>query len=84
MDKVIGVVDTSSNLPEILKEVSKGKRFIITQRSKARAALISLDELETVEIMADRKLLREIREAREDIKSGNYVTYEQYFKEKPK
>ena len=84
MDKIIGVVDTRTHLRQILKKVSNGKRFIITQRSKARAALISLDELETLEIMADKKLLREIIEAKEDIKSGNYITYEKYFKEKIK
>lgn len=81
MDKVIGVVETRNHLPRILKEVKKGVHYIITQRSKAKAALISLEEMETLEVMADRELLREIRQAKEDIKAGRYKTYQEYFKE---
>ena len=82
MDKVIGVVDARSNLRKILDDTSKGLRYIITSRSKPKAALISLEELETLEIMADKKLMREILEAKEDIKAGRYVTFEDYFGEK--
>lgn len=81
MDKVIGVVDARSNLKRILEEITKGARYIITSRSKPKAALVSLEELETLEIMADKELMREILEAKEDIKAGRYVTFEEYFKE---
>lgn len=82
MDKVIGVVDARSNLKKILDDTSKGLRYIITSRSKPKAALISLEELETLEVMADKALMREILEAKEDIKAGRYVTFEEYFGEK--
>ena len=82
MDKVIGVVDARSNLRKILDDTSKGLRYIITSRSKPKAALISLEELETLETMADKKLMREILEAKEDIKTCRYVTFEDYFGEK--
>jgi prevent-host-death family protein len=81
MDKVVGVVDTRTHLPRILKEVTKGSRYIITQRSKAKAVLVGLEEFETLEIMADKQLLKEIKEAKEDIKAGRYKTYEDIFKE---
>jgi len=82
MDKVIGVIDARSNLRKILDDASKGLRYIITSRSKPKAVLISLEELETLEIMADKELMREILEAKEDIKAGRYVTFEKYFGEK--
>lgn len=81
MDKVIGVVDARSNLKKILNETGKGLRYVITSRSKPKAVLVSIEELETLEIMADRELMREIRDAKEDIKAGRYTTYEEYFKE---
>lgn len=82
MDKVIGVVDVRSHLKQILDNVGKGVRYIVTSRSKPKAVLVSLEELETLEVMADRELMREILEAREDIKAGRYTAFEEYFKEK--
>jgi len=81
MDKVIGVVETRSQLPKLLKRVANGERFIIAQRSKARAVLLSPEEVETLEVMADKALLRELIEAKADIKAGRYRKYEEYFKE---
>lgn len=82
MDKVVGVVDTRTHLPRILEGVTKGTRYIITQRSKVKAVLVGLEEFETLEIMADRQLLKEINEAKEDIKAGRYKTYEDFFNSK--
>ncbi len=79
MDKIIGMVETRSQLPKLLKRVANGERFIITQRSKAKAVLLSLEEVETLEVMADKTLLRELIEAKSDMKSGRYRTYEDYF-----
>lgn len=81
MDKVIGVVDVRSNLKRILDEIARGARYIITSRSKPKAALVSIEELETLEIMADKELMKEILEAKEDIRAGRYTTFEDYFKE---
>jgi len=82
MDKVIGVVETRNHLPAILKGVTQGKRYIITQRSHARAVLISLEELETLEACADKGLPEDLKAAKEDIKSGRYVRAETYFGKK--
>lgn len=82
MDKVIGVVETRNRLPAVLKEVARGKRYIITQRSHARAVLISPEELETLEISADKKLLEDLKTAKEEIARGRYVRASDYFKKK--
>ena len=76
MEKVIGMAEAKSHLTEILKRVEKGERFIISQRSKAKAVLISLDEMETLEVMADKKLLRELIEAKADMKAGRYRLFD--------
>ncbi len=81
MDKVIGVVETRTKLPQIIKEISLGERYIITQRSKAKAVIVSLEEMETLEILADRKLLKDIVAAKEDIKNKRFKSYEEYFRD---
>ena len=82
MDKVIGVVDARANLKHILDETGKGARYIITSRSKPKAALVSIEELETLEVMADRELMRDILQAKEDIKAGRYKTFDDFFEER--
>lgn len=72
MDKVIGMVEIRRQLPKLLKMVTKGERFIITKRSEVKAVLMSLEEMKTLEVMADKKLLRELIEAKADIKAGRY------------
>jgi len=79
MDKVVGVVETRNNLRGLLNEVGKGRRVIIVQRSKARAVLVSPEDMETLEVMADKDLLRELIEARADIRAGRYKTFDDYF-----
>ncbi|MBI3976319.1 MAG: type II toxin-antitoxin system Phd/YefM family antitoxin [Armatimonadetes bacterium] len=79
VDKVVGVAAIRSNLRKIVEDTAKGSRYIITSRSQPRAVLMSIEEVEMLEIMADRALLEEIRQAQEDIKTGRYVSYERYF-----
>lgn len=80
MDKVIGVAEARSKFPALLRDVAAGKRYIVTQRSKARAVLMSPEEVETLEILADKNLMRDIRAAKEDVRLGRYKTYEDFRK----
>jgi prevent-host-death family protein len=72
-------METRANLRRLLGQVRRGRRFVITERSKPRAVLLSPEEVETLEIMADRKTLQELVEAKADIKAGRYATYEAFF-----
>lgn len=75
----MGIVETRSHLPAILKTLAPGKRVIITQRSHARAVLVSPEELETLEVQADKGLLEDIRAAKEDIRRGRALKARDYF-----
>ncbi|MBI4375693.1 MAG: type II toxin-antitoxin system Phd/YefM family antitoxin [Elusimicrobia bacterium] len=79
MDKIVGIVQARSSLPSILKDVATGKRYVITQRSHARAVIISPEELETLEIQADKSLLEDIKAAKDDIRKGRVVSAKNYF-----
>lgn len=79
MDKIVGVVKARSTLPSILRDVATGRRYVITQRSHARAVIISPEELETLEIQADKSLLEDIKAAKEDIRKGRVISAKKYF-----
>ena len=66
-----------------VKEVHEDRsRYIIIQRSKPKAVLISPEEIESLEIMADKETLKEIKQAKEDILNGRFTPYEKFFKKK--
>ena len=69
----------------MLDEVNnKLKIFTITLHGKIKAILISPDELdswrETLEIMTDKKLVKELRKSQKEFKNGEYITEEKLFK----
>jgi prevent-host-death family protein len=82
MDKVIGIAKLRNSLASVLKDVTRGSHYIIVQRSKAKAVLLSPEEVETLEVLAGRRLLEEILEAKKDILEGRFATYEDFFGKK--
>ena len=83
MDKTIGISELRKDISSKVKEVHKDRsRYIIVQRSKPKAVLMSSEEVETLEIMADKEALNEIKRAKEDIKKGRFLSYEGFFKNK--
>ncbi len=80
MDKTIGIAELRGSIAAVVKEVHEdGAQYVILQRSKAKAVLISPEKLETLEVMADKGLLEDIRAAKEDILKGRYANFEDYF-----
>jgi PHD/YefM family antitoxin component YafN of YafNO toxin-antitoxin module len=83
MDKVIGVAELRKSMASVIKEVhEKGSHYVIIQRSKAKAVLLSPEEVETLEVMADKELLEDIKQAKEDFLHSGFSTYEDFFDEK--
>ena len=81
MDYIMPISEVRSKLPELIKKISHvGKHLIITRNGKPEAILLSPEELETLEIKADQKLLRSILRAEEDIQKGNLYSHEDIFK----
>lgn len=81
MDYIVPISEARGRLPELIKKISSlGKRLIITKNGRAEAVMMSAEELETLEIMADRKLLRSILRAQEDIRNGKLYSHKDVFK----
>ena len=70
--------EARSNFYQILDEVgNKLRQFTITLRGKTQAVIMSAEEFsgwqETLEIMADKKLRREIKIGLKEIRSGKGI-----------
>lgn len=75
-----------SNFYALIDQVAnKLKRFTITRRGEAQVVMMHPDEVasweETMEILADKKLVAEILKSESERKAGKVVSEEKLFKE---
>lgn len=82
----ISATIAKATLYNLLDEVSrKRKRISITEKGKTKAVLMSAEELEsleeTMEILADPKLMKEIRQGEKEIAEGKGIPLEDLEKE---
>jgi PHD/YefM family antitoxin component YafN of YafNO toxin-antitoxin module len=64
----------------IAKIIRPGRRLFITKNGRGQAVLISPEELETLEIRSDFKLLKSILKAQKDIENSCFISHERLFK----
>lgn len=82
MDYILPISEARARLPELVRKISGlGKHFIITRNGKPQAIILSPEELETLEIKADRKLIQSLLRAEEDIKAGRIYSHQDVFKD---
>ena len=80
MDYIVPISEARGKLPDLIKKIAQmGKHLIITKNGKAEVVMISPEELETLEIKSDQKLLASILRAEEDIQKGNIYSHEDVF-----
>lgn len=80
MDKIAPISEVRNNLPTIVDEVlSTNQRCIVTRQGKPSVVMISPEELETLEILADRELMESLLRAEEDIKKGCIHSHKEVF-----
>lgn len=86
MTHTLPITKAREDLTTLVENANKKlEEYIITVNGLPAAVLISVAEYqswkETDEIMANTGLLKSIKEGEKDIKSGNFVTFEQLKKE---
>ena len=83
MDYILPVSEARAKLPQLIKKLGEmGKHLIITKNGRAEAVLMSPEELETLEIQSDPKLMRAIARGLEDAKAGRIYSHDEVFKRK--
>lgn len=82
MNKIASLSYVRAHLPEMVASLGKGKRgrVTITRNGMASAVLVSPEELETLEILADKKLMLSLLKAEDDERAERLVERADIFK----
>ena len=82
MDKISSISHVRAHLPEIINFLGKHQRtrFVVTRNGAPAAVLLSPEELETLEILADKRLMLSLIKAEKDEDAGRLVKHEDIFK----
>lgn len=83
---ILPVTTVKRNLMKLLKKVEEeGNPLVITKDGRTAGVLMSGEEyeglMETLEILSDKQLLKQLKKADEDFRKGRLYTHEQVFKE---
>jgi len=86
MKKTLPVTEVRKKLTNLVDEVNgKFEQIVITKNGRPRALLMSVDEFdswqETLEILSDKNLMREIKQAEKEYKEGKTTTLEEFKQE---
>ncbi len=86
MTRTLPITEARANLTSLVNRADKLlDEYVITVNGRPAAVLMSAAEYEswreTDEIMADKGLMKAIKEGEEDIRKGHYITFEQLKKE---
>lgn len=81
MTKTVPLTELRPRLPKIMDRLSKYfDRYIITRHGKPEAVLLSEDDyeslLETLDIISDSKLMKDIKKAEGDLRKGKGISWE--------
>ena len=81
MKKTLPVTEVREKLTTLVDEVNdKFEQVVITKNGRPRALLMSVDEFdswqETIEILSDKKLMRDIAQAEKEYKEGKATPWE--------
>jgi antitoxin YefM len=81
MDYILPISEVRAKLPSLIAKIAQvGKHLVITKNGRAEAVMLSPEELETLEIKSDSKLLQSILRAQEDIQKGRLISHQDLFK----
>ena len=79
-NNILSITEARNNLFKLVDDAQKkGAHFVLTERGRSRAVIMSYEDFdiwqETMEIMSDSELMKDIKESEKDIKSGAYKSY---------
>ena len=86
IEKHVPISSAKTRLLELLRQVEEShENVVLTKNGLPKAVLLNYEDfvglLETVEVLADTKMLRGIKAGLQDVKAGRVVRFEDAFKE---
>lgn len=83
MNTIIPMTEFRSDMYEIVKQIKLRKRHVIlTKNGRAEAVVMSPEELETLEILVDTQLMRQLVQAERDLSRSQrkkFIRHEDLF-----
>ena len=84
--KTLSISEARKNIFEIAEEVQKpGAYYTLTEKGMPKVVILSADGfdnlLDDLDIMSDPGLMDRIRRSEEEVKKGNYITWDELKKE---
>lgn len=82
MDTIAPLTEVRAHLPSLIKSLEKGgirRRVIITRNGRPSAVLLSPEELESLEILADKDLMLSLLRAEKEVRSGRLLRHDEVF-----
>lgn len=84
LKNIIPVTTVKRDLMKLLAKLEKGdSHVIITKDGRASGVLMSADEyeglMETLEILADKDLMQQLKKAKKDFRKGKFFTHDEVF-----
>ncbi len=81
MVNTITLKELRPELPVVIKNIdTRLDRYIVTKRGKPVAVMMSVDDyegfLETMDILADKEVVKRIRKSQEEIRKGKTISFE--------
>ncbi len=81
MVNTITLKELRPELPGVIKNIdTRLDRYIVTKRGKPVAVIMSVDDyegfLETMDILADKEVVKRIRKSQEEIRKGKTISFE--------
>lgn len=82
MTRTVNLKELRPRLPRVMEAVDKRlDRFVVTKRGHPMAVILSVDDyegmLETIEILQDKTLLKRLRKAQAEARSGKTRSLEE-------
>lgn len=77
----VSATNARNRLYDLLEEAASGKKVAITNKGETKAVLISAEELAsweaTIEVLSDKKLMKDIKKGLDAVKKGEVVSWEE-------
>ena len=79
MDETISAAKANRRLYLLLRAVRAVRSYVVTRHGKPEAVMLSEEDyeslLETLDILSDQKLARDIKKAQQDLKAGKGISW---------
>lgn len=80
MAPVVSMATLRNNLADAVNELDRNQEYmLITKRGKAVSALVNLDFFEDLLALTNKKYLKSIKKARNEVRLGEVMSHEEVF-----